>query len=444
MEAVKTNSSSNNKSNSNKDPGIYTCPTCNALFTCLKFYQQHVTQHAESNGNKLFCCSICRYSTEDIFHHNWHQMSHKNAPAHSCSVCQDKSTDDSYSNNHLNGRQSDNTVSSSSKNSRKAQQNGNSNKKIKYNNNKAFVKQEVQQEEEDTDEDDDDEDEEDSDADSDQEESEESEEADNEEEEDEDESGESEDEEDDEEEEIDEEIDQSQVATANYQQQNKSAGNNQLIDPDEQDEISDDDEDDDEEEEIESEEDNGENSELPEEYLVAQRLNNNDSGYNYDMQTNQNAHGLNNNSAGSNNLANNQGPPYIKSEIGLPSLINDGIICNKGRGKGNRKSRTINQMGGQLDDEMSQAKRKFHCAHCQKSFKTKSHLQRHILTHTGEKPYHCNRCGAKFNQSSSLRNHIIALHTKEYPHFCNHCNKGFLMPALLQKHMQTSHRDQPE
>ena len=88
-------------------------------------------------------------------------------------------------------------------------------------------------------------------------------------------------------------------------------------------------------------------------------------------------------------------------------------------------------MGGQVDDEMSQLRRKFHCSHCGKSFKTKSHLQRHILTHTGEKPYHCNRCGAKFNQSSSLRNHIIALHTKEYPHFCNHCNKGFLMPGMF-------------
>lgn len=81
------------------DPGIYTCPTCNALFTCLKFYQQHVTQHAEMNQVKLYCCNICRFSTEKIFEYNWHQMSHKNAPPHSCNVCQDT---DTY-NNHLNG-----------------------------------------------------------------------------------------------------------------------------------------------------------------------------------------------------------------------------------------------------------------------------------------------------------------------------------------------------
>lgn len=98
-----------------------------------------------------------------------------------------------------------------------------------------------------------------------------------------------------------------------------------------------------------------------------------------------------------------------------------------GKGKGNRKARLT------TDGDI---RRKFSCCHCGKSFKTKSHLQRHILTHTGEKPYHCNRCDCRFNQSSSLRNHVIAIHTKEYPHTCLICNKGFLMPALLQKHLQ--------
>lgn len=100
-----------------------------------------------------------------------------------------------------------------------------------------------------------------------------------------------------------------------------------------------------------------------------------------------------------------------------------------GKGKGNRKARLTTD---------GDHKRKFSCCHCGKSFKTKSHLQRHILTHTGEKPYHCNRCDCRFNQSSSLRNHVIAIHTKEYPHTCNNCHKGFLMPAVLQKHLQTT------
>lgn len=148
------------------------------------------------------------------------------------------------------------------------------------------------------------------------------------------------------------------------------------------------DEDDDEESEIESEEDNGENNDVPDEYIVSQRLNRQEgdsTDYHYDMQ-NANAHGSNNN----NSSTNNSSDPYGKASSvvsDLPELaVNDGIIINnKGKGKGNRKSRTINQMGGQVDDEMSQLRRKFHCSHCGKSFKTKSHLQRHILTHTGEK-----------------------------------------------------------
>jgi len=396
METMRTNSNSN-KSN-NKDPGIYTCPTCNALFTCLKFYQQHVTQHAEVNGTKLFCCNICRFSTEQLFQFNWHSMSHKDQAPHSCSVCQDKSSG-LNSNNHLNGGDS----VTAGKNTRKSQQNGNSNKKAKYSNSK---------EEEDSDDSDD----ESGEMEAEEDETEES----GTEEEDED--------EEDEEEEVDEETESDQM-----QVQNQYPNANQV---DQSEDISDDDEDD-EEEEVESEVEDGDN--LPEEYLVAQRLNN-ESNYQYsDMQSSN----LNNNST-SNNISDAQVAPYTKSSANsdLPD-INEGIICNKGRGKGNRKSRTINQMGGQVDDELSQLRRKFHCSHCGKSFKTKSHLQRHILTHTGEKPYHCNRCGAKFNQSSSLRNHIIALHTKEYPHFCERCNKGFLMPALLQKHLQTSHKDDP-
>lgn len=60
-----------------------------------------------------------------------------------------------------------------------------------------------------------------------------------------------------------------------------------------------------------------------------------------------------------------------------------------GRGKGNRKSRVTNSFletseSSVLGSSGEVLRRKFHCSHCGKSFKTKSHLQRHILTHTGE------------------------------------------------------------
>jgi DNA-directed RNA polymerase subunit RPC12/RpoP len=176
------------------------------------------------------------------------------------------------------------------------------------------------------------------------------------------------------------------------------------------------DEEDDEEEEIESEEDESQDQQQSQ-YPLSDVGNHSNTQHHDPIQ---------------------QGPPYTKSPDADSGSALPVVITGRGRGKGNRKSRVIDQPDGG-----GEFRRKFHCSHCGKSFKTKSHLQRHILTHTGEKPYHCNRCGSKFNQSSSLRNHIIAIHTKEYPHYCPHCGKGFLMPALLSKHLTTSHRDKP-
>lgn len=324
------------------DSGVFTCQTCNTLFTCLQYYQQHRKQHAKTNGISLLCCNHCPYSTENQFHYNWHIMSHTGEDVHSCSACV-KTNDDM-------GMASSSTA----------------------------VK--VEEEEDDT--------------------------------------------------ETFETIGKRSVATATTDDDllllessashHSQDGLSSFYDPaayspsqqqyaetglpaDElangEHDISD--EEDDEEEEIESEEDDAA------QYTPAEQ----------DV---------------------NQGPPYTKSPNADPGYVPGAVVTpTRGRGKGNRKSRTIASSSENGEGEL---RRKFHCSHCGKSFKTKSHLQRHILTHTGEKPYHCNRCGSKFNQSSSLRNHIIAIHTKEYPHYCPQCNKGFLMPALLSKHLSTSHR----
>lgn len=331
------------------DSGVYTCQTCNTLFTCLQYFQQHRKQHAKTNGISLLCCNHCPYSTENQFHYNWHIMSHTGEEVHTCSAC--------------NKPEEEIAVPSSS----------------------AAVKVEDDEEEEEN--------------------------------------------------ETYDSIGRRSVATAtneddllllessgshnshdeynSYYDQTSYSPSQQfhpeagLPVADEEDEavangehdITD--EEDDEEEEIESEEDDTVQYQ-PEPEIIQ------------------------------------QGPPYTKAPNAEAGFMPD-VMPNptRGRGKGNRKSRAISSGGENGEGEL---RRKFHCSHCGKSFKTKSHLQRHILTHTGEKPYHCNRCGSKFNQSSSLRNHIIAIHTKEYPHYCPHCNKGFLMPALLSKHLSTSHR----
>lgn len=46
------------------------------------------------------------------------------------------------------------------------------------------------------------------------------------------------------------------------------------------------------------------------------------------------------------------------------------------------------------------------CSLCPYSTNNSSHLQIHLVTHTGERPHKCSKCGKTFSQRSSLRRHI--------------------------------------
>lgn len=61
----------------------------------------------------------------------------------------------------------------------------------------------------------------------------------------------------------------------------------------------------------------------------------------------------------------------------------------------------------------SNNKLRHECVYCGKRFPTPSKLQRHSLSHTGEKPFSCNVCMKKFSQMAHLRNHLRHAHKIE-------------------------------
>lgn len=78
------------------------------------------------------------------------------------------------------------------------------------------------------------------------------------------------------------------------------------------------------------------------------------------------------------------------------------------------------------------------CRLCSYRTHKASHLKRHVLSHTGEKPYFCPLCPHRCNQNASLQRHILT-HTKEKPFQCTMCDYRANQKITVEQHTKRHH-----
>ncbi|CAL8335552.1 unnamed protein product [Merluccius merluccius] len=80
------------------------------------------------------------------------------------------------------------------------------------------------------------------------------------------------------------------------------------------------------------------------------------------------------------------------------------------------------------------------CDICGKVFRDVYHLNRHKLSHSGEKPYECHICGLRFKRKDRMSYHVRS-HDGSVgkPYVCQSCGKGFSRPDHLNGHIKQVH-----
>ncbi|CAG0896419.1 unnamed protein product [Cyprideis torosa] len=89
---------------------------------------------------------------------------------------------------------------------------------------------------------------------------------------------------------------------------------------------------------------------------------------------------------------------------------------------------------------LCQQKKRFTCAVCGKSLSSKTGLQSHELTHTGEKPFACMICGKEFARRRFRTKEGFEGHTRKHSEgeqsVCALCGEPFRLVEDLEKHLK--------
>ena len=78
------------------------------------------------------------------------------------------------------------------------------------------------------------------------------------------------------------------------------------------------------------------------------------------------------------------------------------------------------------------------CSDCGRGFKDQSSLRKHLKIHSGIREHECKECGKAFFEKRDLKVHMMT-HTGQRQHYCTMCTMGFLRKDYLRKHMMSAH-----
>jgi len=94
----------------------------------------------------------------------------------------------------------------------------------------------------------------------------------------------------------------------------------------------------------------------------------------------------------------------------------------------------MNQLNMAFQQKIQQKRQKGKnpCPYCEKVFQNNSRLERHIRSHTGERPFTCTLCGDRFKQKCHLTVHVRRHHFK-----CPICSLQFPHKSALIEHVST-------
>ena len=84
----------------------------------------------------------------------------------------------------------------------------------------------------------------------------------------------------------------------------------------------------------------------------------------------------------------------------------------------------------------NEGKKTHYCQVCEKSFSSKSGLDKHVKSiHEGRK-FTCVECDETFSDKRNLRNHMKTVHTGERDYQCEQCSKTFSTKSILSDHLK--------